>query len=87
MARSEELDTGTLVDLDHEGRVIGIEVIRPSRLWPASVVIERFGLDASDRAMLEALYPIQVGHQGPLQPRGQEVASDGVGLDPELLSA
>lgn len=34
VSRTEQLDTGTLVDLDRFGRVLGIEVIRPARRWP-----------------------------------------------------
>jgi hypothetical protein len=62
-------------------------VINPSRLWPAALVIRQYGLDPSDQEMIEALFPVQAGHEGPIQPRGQGVASDAVGLDLERLSA
>jgi uncharacterized protein YuzE len=85
VSTTEQLDAGTLVDLDQHGRVVGIEVIRPERLWPAALVIERYGLDVADRAMLEALYPVQVGQAGDVQQEGQELASSSLGITLELV--
>ncbi len=33
-ARTLEIDTGTLVDLDETGLALGVEVLRPARRWP-----------------------------------------------------
>jgi len=55
VARTTQLDSGTLADLDAAGNLIGVEVIRPSRLWPLQEVLERFSLADDDRAMLKAV--------------------------------
>lgn len=47
------LDSGTLVDFDRAGTVVGIEVIRPARKWPLQEIKERFRLSAPDRQMLD----------------------------------
>lgn len=44
VSRTEQLDAGTLVDLDAHGNLIGIEVIQPARHWPIDKVVEQFGL-------------------------------------------
>jgi uncharacterized protein YuzE len=55
-ARTEEIDRGTLVDLDPEGRVIGIEVLNPARPWPLNEIEERFPLEMVDALALRALW-------------------------------
>ena len=34
VARTLHIDRGTLVDLDSQGHLIGVELIRPARPWP-----------------------------------------------------
>lgn len=56
VARTEQLDPGTLLDLDAQGRVISIELIRPARRWPLAEVLERFEIDAADADVLRSLW-------------------------------
>jgi uncharacterized protein YuzE len=53
---TEEIDSGTLVDLDERGRVVAIEVIRPARRWPLEEVLDRFALEDDDAEILRALW-------------------------------
>ena len=55
--RSEQLEPGTLVDIDWIGRLVGIELIRPARAWPLEDVVERFALADEDVVMLRSLWP------------------------------
>ncbi len=41
VARSEQIDAGTLVDLDRFGHVLGIEVLHPARDWPLDEIITK----------------------------------------------
>ncbi len=50
--RTIEVGRGTLADLDAEGRVLALDVIRPARPWLLDSVLERLELEAGDRAML-----------------------------------
>jgi uncharacterized protein YuzE len=56
VARTVEIDSGTLVDLDEGGRVVSIEVIHPSRQWPLGEILERFELATEDAAVLTSLW-------------------------------
>lgn len=66
-ARTVELDTGTLIDLDDDGQVISIEVIRPARPWPLEEILERFDIDPDAAGVLRAMwqkagsYPVPTG--------------------------
>src|SRR3954468_20018724 len=59
----EQIDAGTLVDLDDAGRVVGIEVLNPAREWPVNEIVERFTLDLNVALQLsivrapQGLYP------------------------------
>lgn len=44
--RTVHLDQGTVVDLDEDGRLLGVTVIEWGRPWPLEQVAE-FGLDAA----------------------------------------
>lgn len=55
--RTQEVDPGTLVDLDEHGELLGIEVIRPSRAWPLEEVLSRYHVAADDALMLRSLDP------------------------------
>jgi uncharacterized protein YuzE len=57
IARTEQIDPGTLVDVDDGGRVVGIDVVRPGRAVPIAEVTDRFELDDKDMAVLRALWP------------------------------
>lgn len=56
VSRTRQVDSGTLVDLDEAGRLIGIEVLRPARDWPLQRVIEEYGLGPDDSAVLVGLF-------------------------------
>ena len=56
VARSEQLDAGTLVDLDRFGRVLGIEVLTPARDWPLDQVVSKFSLDPDSAARLNVIF-------------------------------
>ena len=56
-ARTEQVDAGTLVDLDLAGNVIGIEVINPDRSWPLEEILQRFAIPEEDACELRAYFP------------------------------
>ena len=55
VARTVEFDTGTLADVDQDGRLIAIEVIQPARAWPLDEILDRFEIDENDAAILRTL--------------------------------
>jgi uncharacterized protein YuzE len=57
IARTEELDDDTFVDLDAQGVPLGIEVMHPARTWPLQVYLERYRVAGEERALLEQLVP------------------------------
>lgn len=57
VARTEQIDSGTLVDLDQSGRPVGIEIIRPARDWPLNEILERYSIDPADNPWLRLLHP------------------------------
>src|SRR5215471_10177277 len=56
VARTVEIDPGTLVDLDAQGQVVAIEVIHPMRAWPLTEILARFDMADEDAAVLRALW-------------------------------
>ncbi len=56
VARTEQIDSGTLIDLDQDGDVIAIEVVRPARRWPLSEILERFTVDEGQAEILRSLW-------------------------------
>jgi uncharacterized protein YuzE len=87
VSRTVEVDSGTLVDLDDSGELIGVEVLRPARAWPLQEVLTRFPAPAEDRALLEALF--LRAHGAPrlalFSPAGQDIVATEV--EAEVLSA
>jgi uncharacterized protein YuzE len=59
VARTEQLDEGTLVDLDEHGHVVAIEVIRPARSWPLDEALAMPGIEEADAEMLRAFWSAQ----------------------------
>ena len=47
ICRTAEIDLSTMVDLDAAGRVVGIEVLNPGRIWPVAAILRRYP-DISD---------------------------------------
>lgn len=56
VARTEQLDTGTLVDVDERGNVVSIEIIHPARRWPLDEILERFTMDEESAEVLRSLW-------------------------------
>jgi uncharacterized protein YuzE len=56
VARTDQVDDGTLVDVDADGRPIGIEVIRPSRAWALDEVLTRYSVEEDDAVTLRQLF-------------------------------
>jgi uncharacterized protein YuzE len=56
VVRTEELDAGTLVDLDRHGNPVAIEILRPARKWPIAEIVERYKVNADTRAILASLW-------------------------------
>jgi uncharacterized protein YuzE len=49
------IDRGTLVDLDAQGNLIGVELIRPARPWPLAKILNRFPADPTSARILHLL--------------------------------
>jgi uncharacterized protein YuzE len=56
VARTEQIDGGTLVDLDMRGHVLAIELIAPGRLWPLDEIMDRYEIADEDEAVLRHLW-------------------------------
>lgn len=59
IARTAEVggDVSTMVDLDAEGNLLGIEVLSPQRPWPLAEILRQWEIPAADAAMLMGCYP------------------------------
>lgn len=57
VARTEDVDTGTLVDVDEAGVALGIEVLHPARPWPLDEILRRYRIEGHTAAMLRAMHP------------------------------
>lgn len=55
-AGGHEIDNGTLVDVDEQGEIVGIEVINPAREWPLDEIAERFPMAMDDLLALKTLW-------------------------------
>lgn len=54
-SRQELIDNGTVVDLDENGQLLGIEIVSPQSDWPAEEVIDRFRLQTEEAEYLREL--------------------------------
>jgi uncharacterized protein YuzE len=61
VARTEMVDSGTLLDLDQQGTLLGIEVIRPARDWPLDEILSRYEMSEADSQALRALWRAEGG--------------------------
>ncbi|HLH81898.1 MAG TPA: DUF2283 domain-containing protein [Trebonia sp.] len=57
VARTAEIDPGTLVDVDAAGCIAGIEVLSPQRSWPLAEILRRFRIAREDAGQLRAYFP------------------------------
>jgi uncharacterized protein YuzE len=55
VARTIQVDPGTLVDLDSRGNLIGVEVIRPARPWPLDEILNQFSTSDANAHLLRLL--------------------------------
>lgn len=75
VARTAELDSGTIVNLDSAGQVVGIEVIQPQRAWPLEEILTRFAIAGAQATELRAYFPqppqpqLAPEHPAPMPPR------------------
>ena len=60
VARTHTIDQGTMVDVDTQGTVVGIEVINPHREWPINQIKRRFKLPADQSRLLDLLVPPRI---------------------------
>ncbi len=56
VARTDQVDDRTLVDVDASGRPVGIEIIGPSRGWVLGEILERYPLADDDVATLQQVF-------------------------------
>jgi uncharacterized protein YuzE len=68
VARTMQVASGTLVGLDSDGRVVGIEVIQPQRLWPLAEILGRFPVSAAEAAELRAYFEAPAQLRAPAHP-------------------
>lgn len=57
VTRTDEIGPGTMVDIDAQGNVVGIEVLTPNRDWPRSEILNRYRFAPDDVKILGALEP------------------------------
>jgi uncharacterized protein YuzE len=55
VADTVHIDRGTLVDLNAQGQLIGVELIRPARPWPLATILNRFPADPTSARILRLL--------------------------------
>ena len=63
VARTEQIDPGTLVDIDRSGEIVGIEVLRPARAWPLDEVVSKFHVSEHDALMLRSVFDRSVPNE------------------------
>ena len=60
VARTLEVDSGTLIDLDEHGRLLSIEVIRPARHWPVEEILVEYEVALEDARTLRRLVGTEI---------------------------
>jgi len=56
VARTAQIDEGTLVDLDKDGNVVGIEVTAVERPLPLGLILGSYAVPAHEEAQLRAYF-------------------------------
>jgi uncharacterized protein YuzE len=74
VARTQEIDDNTLVDLDEIGGVVGIEVVAIESPWALGTVLRDYGIPDDEAAQLRAYFQMP-------EPRD---AAERTELSPEL---
>jgi uncharacterized protein YuzE len=67
VARTRSVDDNTAVDLDDEGRVVGIEVISIAHPWPIADILDGYDIPAAEEAQLRVYFPHAVAVLAPPQ--------------------
>jgi uncharacterized protein YuzE len=60
VARTLEVDPGTLIDLDEHGRLLSVEVIRPARNWPVEEILSRYDVAPDDARTLRRILGAEI---------------------------
>ena len=68
IARTAEIDPGTLVDLDGAEGIVGIEIINPDRCWPVDEILAKYSASPEDAAQLRAYFPAAAQLETPAHP-------------------
>jgi uncharacterized protein YuzE len=55
VVRTVHIDRGTLIDLDAQECLIGVELLRPARPWPLATILNRFPVDPTSARILRLL--------------------------------
>jgi uncharacterized protein YuzE len=72
-SRTVEIDSGTLIDVDRLGEVIGIEILNPAREWPLAEILTQFRVPPEDAQALQRLLATDAFDQRyPYAPTGAE---------------
>lgn len=58
VSRTVQMDSGTMVDLDRFGKLVGIEVLRPARTWPLDEILTQYDLDDDSASTLRAMWSV-----------------------------
>jgi uncharacterized protein YuzE len=53
---TEKVDNGTLLDIDKDGLLLGIEVLQPARNWPLDEILVSHQLSEQDSQTLRAVW-------------------------------
>ena len=56
VAATEEAGDNANIDLGHDGRVVGIEVISAEHRWPLADILATYQIDPADAAQLRAYF-------------------------------
>ena len=56
VSRTEKVDRGTLLDIDKDGVLLGIEVLQPARKWPLDEILASHHLSEQDGQTLRAVW-------------------------------
>lgn len=55
VSRTSLIDDATLVDLADDGSVVGVEILRPNRLWPMDQILAAGSIPDKAATLLSAL--------------------------------
>jgi uncharacterized protein YuzE len=56
VARTQDIDDNTSVDLDDAGNVVGIEVVSIAHPWPLNDILRDYTIPAAEAAQLRAYF-------------------------------